>query len=530
MAAISPDIIRNPYIGTNGNWYVWDSSAYNFVDTGIAATGAPAYVHIRWGTSLTPATLLTSPEEYIGIASTDSATAPADYTGYDWYKYKGNQGDAGADAHVFFKYSDALPTQDSDMYDSPTDATFYIGVYSSTEATPPTTHASYTWFRAKGLKGDDYTPFYGTAITGTSTTPSTYATGIELAEIGDRYLYNGSTDSEVGNEYICTLEGNASTALWRYLRNTRGPAGSGNVNSVDSVMPDAGGDVALSALRYIVQTLTAPQIAQVFANLGLGDSATKTVGTAAGNVPVLDGDGKLADSVISSYSLSEKMADVSSKADLVTLTTAEKGDWTNVIGDANPANDGPYSLSGSDPTVLPNWYRMYAPGLVYSVNGNIGAVVITLAGLGGAALVVSPTNGHVLTTNGDGQPIDSGHALTEYQPKATITANTDAAPALGTVANNREYRCTNASPTTAPTLTIPAISAATDELAFVVIFKAPNTTAPVVTNTSEATYPLAGHYVGVDCSSGVFTPVADTWYILSFRFGGVYMTCYVEVM
>jgi len=37
MAAISPDIIRNPFIGTNGNWYVWDSSAYNFVDTGVVA-------------------------------------------------------------------------------------------------------------------------------------------------------------------------------------------------------------------------------------------------------------------------------------------------------------------------------------------------------------------------------------------------------------------------------------------------------------------------------------------------------------
>jgi hypothetical protein len=39
MATISPDIIRNPYIGTNGNWYVWNSTTYNFVDTGVAATG-----------------------------------------------------------------------------------------------------------------------------------------------------------------------------------------------------------------------------------------------------------------------------------------------------------------------------------------------------------------------------------------------------------------------------------------------------------------------------------------------------------
>jgi hypothetical protein len=42
---------------------------------------------------LTPATLLTVPDEYIGIASTSSATAPADYTGYAWYKYKGEPGE-----------------------------------------------------------------------------------------------------------------------------------------------------------------------------------------------------------------------------------------------------------------------------------------------------------------------------------------------------------------------------------------------------------------------------------------------------
>jgi hypothetical protein len=62
-------------------------------ETGPA--GSNAYVHIKWGTSATPATLLDTPNEYIGIASTSSATAPADYTGYSWYQWKGLKGDTG---------------------------------------------------------------------------------------------------------------------------------------------------------------------------------------------------------------------------------------------------------------------------------------------------------------------------------------------------------------------------------------------------------------------------------------------------
>ena len=57
--------------------------------------GANAYVHIRWGTSATPATLLTTPAPFIGIYSGNSATAPTGYEAYTWYEYKGDKGDKG---------------------------------------------------------------------------------------------------------------------------------------------------------------------------------------------------------------------------------------------------------------------------------------------------------------------------------------------------------------------------------------------------------------------------------------------------
>lgn len=56
--------------------------------------------------------------------------------------------------------------------------------------------------------------YQGTAITGTSTTPAVYATGIASAAVDDQYI-NNSTN----NIYVCTTAGNASTAKWKYSTN-----------------------------------------------------------------------------------------------------------------------------------------------------------------------------------------------------------------------------------------------------------------------------------------------------------------------
>lgn len=64
---------------------------------------------------------------------------------------------AGLDGLYFFvRYSDnedGVP-----MYDSPTDATQYMGVCSTTSPTAPTSYSSYTWTRCKGEDGANGTP------------------------------------------------------------------------------------------------------------------------------------------------------------------------------------------------------------------------------------------------------------------------------------------------------------------------------------------------------------------------------------
>lgn len=107
----------------------------------------------------------------------------------------------------------------------------------------------------------------------------------------------------------------------------------------------------------------------------------------------------------------------------------------------------------------------------------------------------------------------------------TITGNANASPALGTLENNTEYRCTNTSLSAAPTLTIAAISSTSTEFAAAVVYKSPGTSAPTVTNSSGYT----AKYQGLDVSSsGTFSPKTGTVYRLSIVFDGLYLNFYVS--
>ena len=109
-------------------------------------------------------------------------------------------------------------------------------------------------------------------------------------------------------------------------------------------------------------------------------------------------------------------------------------------------------------------------------------------------------------------------------PTGEVVTNTAAAPALGTLAHNTEYRCTNGSITTAPTLTIAAISSTSTQFFAAVIYKSPGTTAPVVTNNSGYT----AKWQGLDVSSGTFSPKSGVVYRLSIVFDGIYLNIYVS--
>lgn len=104
-----------------------------------------------------------------------------------------------------------------------------------------------------------------------------------------------------------------------------------------------------------------------------GTAASKDIGSAAGNVPVLDPNGKLDVSVLPAIAIKETFV-VSSESAMLALT-AQEGDMC-IRTDLSKT----YVLQGDDPTVLANWIALAAPtdsGYVVSVNGKTGAVTVT---------------------------------------------------------------------------------------------------------------------------------------------------------
>ena len=100
----------------------------------------------------------------------------------------------------------------------------------------------------QGVRGT--VAWHGTAITGTSTTPTAYSTGIDSAIAGDLYLYSGTDVANIGNVYTCTQGGDVSTALWAYMANWRGAPGSGAVSTVNNFQPDQEGNVDVPGQIY----------------------------------------------------------------------------------------------------------------------------------------------------------------------------------------------------------------------------------------------------------------------------------------
>lgn len=109
---------------------------------------------------------------------------------------------------------------------------------------------------------------------------------------------------------------------------------------------------------------------------GLGTAAEKNVGTASGNVPVLDADGKLAASVIPSVAITDTYV-VASQAAMLALT-AQVGDIA-IRSDLSKT----FILQTEPASTLGNWKELATPtDAVTSVAGRTGAVTLTKADVG----------------------------------------------------------------------------------------------------------------------------------------------------
>ena len=148
------------------------------------------YTHIVYSDNADGSNFGREPKKYMGVARTTSPTQPTDKTAYKWFKVKGED---GVSNYIHRKYSDY--SNGANMSDNSN--LKYIGIYTGTTPTPPTTASSYLWSKIKGEDGangvpgakgaDGRTPYFHTAYSNSPT--------------GDRDF---STTNSTGKEYIGT--------------------------------------------------------------------------------------------------------------------------------------------------------------------------------------------------------------------------------------------------------------------------------------------------------------------------------------
>ena len=138
--------------------------------------------------------------------------------------------------------------------------------------------------------------------------------------------------------------------------------------------------------------------------LDLGTASKYDVGTEGGNIPRLDSDGTLPNSVIPRIALTNTFV-VSSEAEMLKLTTAQIGDVCirNDLSKTFILREDPYST-------LANWEELKTPtDKVTSVNGKTGAVTISLSELGGVSTTTfSQHKGDDTHINADERTVSGG--------------------------------------------------------------------------------------------------------------------------
>ena len=103
----------------------------------------------------------------------------------------------------------------------------------------------------------------------------------------------------------------------------------------------------------------------------LWTAAAKNTGTSAWNVPVLDSNGKLVDSILPALAITDTI-EVTNKSELLT-SGAQKWD-VGIVSSLNKC----FILSADDPTVEANWKELKTPtDAVLSVNGRTWAVTVS---------------------------------------------------------------------------------------------------------------------------------------------------------
>ena len=206
----------SPTPPTTASSYLWSKikgeDGANGVPGAKGADGRTPYFHTAYSNSPTGdrdfSTINSNDKLYIGTYSDFEVADSTDYRRYKWVKIKGENGRDGVSSYIYRKYSDnanGSPMSDNSNLK-------YIGIYTGTSTTAPTTPTSYTWSKIKGEDGAQGVP----GARGSDGRTSYLHTAYANSATGDRDF---STTNSNGKEYIGTytdFEINDSNDYRRY--------------------------------------------------------------------------------------------------------------------------------------------------------------------------------------------------------------------------------------------------------------------------------------------------------------------------
>lgn len=186
--------VKTPYVGDNGNWYVWDTATGTFKDSGEPSKGPK-------GDAFTYADF--TAEQLAGLKGPKGdAFTYADFTAEQLAELKGPKGDA-------FEYSDFTPAQLAALKGDP--------------GTPATVTSTETVYQA------------GTS--GTEAPTGTWSAAVPTVPQG-RYLWTR-----------VTTQFNTGEPVIYYSVSRFGVDGAGSVVSVNGIGPDDSGDVKFTGAK-----------------------------------------------------------------------------------------------------------------------------------------------------------------------------------------------------------------------------------------------------------------------------------------
>ena len=128
--------------------YAWSQLAGRAGSDGVPGTSS--YVHIRYSANASGNPMDTTPNIYIGIAVTTSPTAPTSYSAYTWGRLQGETGQPGTSSFLHIRYS-----ANSNGNPMSTTPNTYIGTVVTDTNAAPTNYTAYTWQRITGINGSD---------------------------------------------------------------------------------------------------------------------------------------------------------------------------------------------------------------------------------------------------------------------------------------------------------------------------------------------------------------------------------------